>query len=156
MPKNNRKGNNPVGVIFFQGAFDIINAGHVRAFKLVRGQGNKLVIGLNSDSLCRWYKRDPIIPFDQRKEILESIRYIDEVVECQEPAAIRYLQQLDADVYACIDEWKEAQKEAIDWITSKGGKLFTPPYFPDRGVILSSSDIRRRIIERDKNTGAKK
>jgi cytidyltransferase-like protein len=127
--------------VFFQGAFDLLNAGHVRAFRLAKEHGY-LVVGLNTDELMRWYKREPIIPFVQRREILSGIRYIDDIIECHEPAAIRYLKQLKADVYVLTEEWAQAQKEAIDWIEGKGGKIILMPRFDD---IYDSTTIRARV-----------
>lgn len=129
-------------IVFFQGAFDLLNAGHVRAFRLSKEYGNKLIVGLNSDQLMRWYKREPIIPFIQRREILAGIRYIDDIVECHEPAAVRYLRQTKANVYVLTEEWKEQQKEAIDYIKSVGGKVVYMPRFAD---IYDSTTIRERI-----------
>lgn len=134
--------------VFFQGTFDILNAGHVRAFKMAKEQGDWLVIGLNSDDIIRSDKgREPIIPYEQRFEIIKAIRYVDIVVPCNGIYALPYLQDINADVYVTIEEWKERQKEAIEWIKAKGGTVFTPPYFPDEGEILSSTMIRKRVIE---------
>jgi len=134
--------------VFFQGTFDIINAGHIRAFKLAKEQGDFLIVGLNSDDIIRNDKgREPIMPFEQRKEVLEAIRHIDQVVPCTGIYALPYLRAYEAEVFVTIEEWKERQAEAIDWIIAKGGEIYTPPYFPHDGVTLSSSDIRRRIIE---------
>ena len=127
--------------VFFQGAFDILNCGHIRAMKFAKEHG-RLIIGLNSDELMRWYKREPIIPFVQRREIIAGIRYVDDIVECHEPAAIRYLKQVKADVYVLTEEWKDQQKEAIDYIVSKGGQVVFMPRFAD---IYDSTTIRNRV-----------
>jgi bifunctional ADP-heptose synthase (sugar kinase/adenylyltransferase) len=133
-------------VCFFQGAFDIINAGHILTIQNLSSEWD-LVIGLNSDELMRYYKREPIIPFEQRRIILEGIKGVSRIVKCHEPMAIHYLKQLNADVYACVKEWKEQQREAIDWIIAKGGEVFEPHYYPEDGDILSSSMIRERVIK---------
>lgn len=131
--------------IFFQGTFDILNVGHVRAFKLAKQHGNYLVVGLNSDSLIRWFKRrEPIMPFSQRKEILEAVKWIDEVIECNEPNPINYLKKHDISVYVLTDEWKEANREPIDYIQKKGGKVVFSPRFGD---ILFGTQIRKKIFD---------
>jgi glycerol-3-phosphate cytidylyltransferase len=133
--------------VFFSGSFDILNCGHVRAFKLASEQGDKLIIGLNSDDIIRQDKhREPIIPFEQRKEIIEAIRFVDKVIKVEGIYALPYIKELNADVFVTIKEWKDRQSEAIEWIIAKGGSIFTPPYFPDEGEILSSTDIRNRVI----------
>jgi choline-phosphate cytidylyltransferase/glycerol-3-phosphate cytidylyltransferase len=133
--------------VFFSGTFDLLNCGHIRSFDLAKQQGDELIVGLNTDDIIRSDKgREPIIPFDQRKEILEAIRFIDHVIKIDNILHLEVLKELDADVYVCNDEWKERQKDAIEWIIAKGGRIFVPPYFPDDGITLSSTMIRQRII----------
>jgi len=131
-------------LVFFQGAYDLINAGHIRAIKLAKKQGDYLVIGLNSDELMSWYKREPIVPYNQRAEIIDSIKWVDEIIECHEPSAFRYLKQLKAKVYVLTDEWKEQQKKSIKYIESIGGQVVFSPRWSD---ILCSTDLRAKIIE---------
>ncbi len=130
--------------VFFQGTFDILNAGHVRAFKIARAKGDRLIVGLNSDSLVRWFKlREPILPFRQRREILQSIKWIDQVVECNEPHAIRYVTVFNVDVYVLTEEWEGQQREAIEYMREKGGTVYFSPRYED---IFDSSTIRARVV----------
>jgi len=155
MPKTKHK-ENRMKVIFFQGTFDGINAGHCRAIQELKKKypQARLVMGLNADSLVNWMigagkksQKRLVLPSAQRKEILESIKGVDEVIECHEPSALRYLQELKADIYVLTEEWKAAQKEAIDWITTQKGEIVFSPRYPD---IYCNSDIRRRIAEGEK------
>lgn len=132
-------------LIFFQGTFDILNAGHVRAFKLAKSHGDVLVVGLNTDELVRRDKeRDPILPYTQRKEIIEAIRWVDMVIPCDEELALPYLEGLDADVFVLTEEWKDRHLDTgIAFIEAKGGEVVYSPRWPD---ILCSSDIRARVI----------
>lgn len=139
----------PPKVVFFQGTFDLTNCGHIRAFKLAKSYGDKLVVGLNTDDLIkRDKKRQAIMPYEQRKEILESIKYIDLVIPCSEELAIGYLKQLDADVFVLTKEWEERHRDTgIAWIKAKGGEVHFSPRFKD---ILCSTDLRNRVVERHK------
>lgn len=133
-------------VVFFQGSFDILNAGHIRAFALAKSHGDVLVVGLNTDDLIRRdKKRDPILPYEQRKEILEAIKYIDLIIPCDQELALPYLQMLDADVFVLTEEWESRHRDSgIPWIVAKGGKVIYSPRWED---VLCSSDIRKKIIE---------
>lgn len=136
-------------VAFFQGTFDILNCGHVRAISLVASQVDTLVIGLNTDDVIRSGKnREPVIPFEQRKEILEGVKGVDLVIPCDGIYALPYLQQLGATVFVTIEEWKARQHEAITWVEEQGGEVIVPPYFPHDGITLSSTDIRAKVLER--------
>ena len=134
--------------IFFQGAFDLLNFGHVQAFELAKSKGDYLIVGLNSDELMRWYKREPIVPYEQRLGILSAIKWIDKIICCHEPAAIRYLKEYDADVYVLTEEWTQPQREAIEWITAKGGEVVFSPRFKNA---YDSTTIRQRVIEGARN-----
>ena len=128
--------------VFFQGTFDILNVGHIRAFRIAASKGAYLVVGLNSDSLIRWYKgREPVMPYEERKEIVESIAGVHEVVKCDVPFARNYLESLDVDVYVLTEEWKDQQKEAIDWMSETGKEVVFAPRWDG----ISSTEIRRRL-----------
>lgn len=132
-------------IVFFQGSFDIVNAGHVRAFALAKSHGDILVVGLNTDELIRRDKgREPIIPYSQRKEIVEGNRHVDLVIPCDQEQALPYLKMLDADVFVLTREWEERHRDTgIAWIKAKGGEVVFSPRWGD---ILCSTDIRQRII----------
>lgn len=131
---------------FFQGTFDILNAGHVRAFALAKSHCDVLVVGLNSDELVRRDKnREPILPYAQRKEIIQALKPVDLVIPCRYELAMPYLEMLSADVFVLTEEWKERHLDSgIAWIEAKGGKIVYSPRWED---IYCSSDIRRRVIE---------
>lgn len=62
------------------GCFDLLHVGHVRALKEAKTLGDVLVIGLNSDkSLAEYKPGRPIVPEAERKEILESLRWVNKV-----------------------------------------------------------------------------
>src|SRR3989344_1421135 len=66
---------------FTAGAFDLCHAGHILVFKEARGVCDYLIVGLQSDpSLDRPEKNKPVMSLEERKIILEAIRYIDEIV----------------------------------------------------------------------------
>lgn len=124
---------------FMQGTFDILNVGHLQCFALARESCDELIIGLNSDALVRSERgRDPILPYTQRKAILEALRIVDSVIECDDKQAMRYLKELQADVFIVGSEWVTRQADEMDWV----GEVVISPRFPD---ILCSSDIRTRI-----------
>ncbi len=131
-------------VVFFQGTFDILNAGHVRAFELARSHGDMLVVGLNTDALVRRDKsREPILPYSQRAEIVAAIRWVDKVIPCDQEQALPYLMAWGADVFVLTEEWRHRHLDTgIKWIEDKGGKVVYSPRWPD---ILCSSDIRAAI-----------
>lgn len=131
-------------VVFFQGAFDIINAGHIKAFKRARSLGDTLIVALNTDSLLPKYKRASIIPYEQRREILSSIKYIDKIIPINTFGCLPFLKKYKADVFVLTREWESSHSEEIRYMKEKGGRVSFSPRFKN---ILCSSDIRNKIIE---------
>ena len=132
--------------VFFQGSFDLINHGHVYAFRDAKKQGDYLIVGLNSDELVKDFKeRDVILPFWQRKIILEGIKYIDEVVKMDNFSPLKHLK--DIDVYVIYQEWLPTKTEEIAYMQSKGGKIFVTPEYEG---VTHSSEIRRKCREVNK------
>ena len=63
------------------GVFDLFHIGHLNILRRAKEQCDYLIVGVSTDELCESYKhKAPIIPFEERKAIVEAIRYVDEVV----------------------------------------------------------------------------
>jgi D-beta-D-heptose 7-phosphate kinase/D-beta-D-heptose 1-phosphate adenosyltransferase len=67
-------------VVMVSGGFDPIHVGHVRMFKKAKALGDKLVVVINNDNWLEAKKGYAFMPDDERKELIESIKYVDEVV----------------------------------------------------------------------------
>ncbi|MGJ3252839.1 MAG: adenylyltransferase/cytidyltransferase family protein [Elainellaceae cyanobacterium] len=93
-------------LVFTNGCFDLIHAGHVRYLRLAKTYGRSLVIGLNSDESVKRLKPPrpghpsrPIIPEYQRAEVLASLKPVNAVVIFPEIRAIPLIEALHPDVY---------------------------------------------------------
>ena len=86
--------------VFTNGCFDIIHRGHIELLKFARNCGDKLIVGLNSDSSVKRLKGDsrPIQNQEDRKAILEAIRWVDEVVLFEEPTPINLIKRLKPEI----------------------------------------------------------
>src|SRR5665213_4555199 len=69
-------------VVFTNGVFDVLHAGHVSYLAWARDQGDALILGLNTDASARANKGElrPIVPFDERAQVLAALRSVDVVV----------------------------------------------------------------------------
>ncbi len=72
--------NNKKIVVAVSGGFDPVHIGHIRYLKEAKKLGDKLLVILNSDDFLIRKKGKPFMVFAERKEILEAIRWVDEVV----------------------------------------------------------------------------
>ena len=68
-------------IIVVSGGFDPIHSGHIAYFKSARGHGDKLIVALNSDKWLENKKGKAFMPFIERKEIIENLSCVDEVID---------------------------------------------------------------------------
>ena len=87
-------------IVFTNGCFDILHKGHLTLLKEARELGDKLIVGLNSDSSVKKLKGKtrPYNNFDIRKEQLELIPYVDEVIEFNEDTPYNLIKQIKPDL----------------------------------------------------------
>jgi len=82
--------------------------GHIRLFREARGLGDRLVVILNSDETLLKKKHYFFLPFNERKEILQGIRYVDEVVDCTDTdfTVCKTLEMLKPAIFAKGGDYK--------------------------------------------------
>ena len=85
-------------VVFTNGCFDIIHSGHIALLKESARLGDRLVVGINSDESIERIKRKPINDVHERKSILESIEWVDEVIVFNEDTPLDIIKELKPDV----------------------------------------------------------
>ena len=89
------------------GTFDIFHIGHLRILERARAYGDYLIVGVSTDELNASKKgRTPVYPFEQRRDILASLRVVDEVF-AEESLALKrdYILQHKADILVMGDDW---------------------------------------------------
>lgn len=120
---------------------DLFHIGHLSLIKTAKALGNCLIVGVHSDKDTASYKRMPIIPEEQRYEIIRSCRYVDEVIE-EAPLLISYdfLEQHNIDLVVHGDETSETFREQHK-VPLELNKMKYVPY--TQGV--SSTDIIKKI-----------
>tara|TARA_B100000287_G_scaffold383609_1_gene389510 strand:+ start:261 stop:725 length:465 start_codon:yes stop_codon:yes gene_type:complete len=67
-------------IIILSGGFDPVHKGHLRMFREASWLGHQVIVGLNSDEWLSRKKGKPFMKFEERKEILEGFKYINQVV----------------------------------------------------------------------------
>jgi glycerol-3-phosphate cytidylyltransferase len=65
--------------VYTYGVYDLFHVGHLNSLKQAKKQGDILVVGVFTTHTAMKFKRRPIIPFEQRMEIIRNIRFVDEV-----------------------------------------------------------------------------
>tara|TARA_R100000008_G_scaffold59504_1_gene37206 strand:- start:1522 stop:1926 length:405 start_codon:yes stop_codon:yes gene_type:complete len=95
--------------VWTNGCFDILHRGHIELFKYAKSLGDRLVVGIDSDDKVKKDKGEerPINCVKDRKYILESIKYIDEVLVFDSPKELENLiKQTKPDIMVIGSDWK--------------------------------------------------
>jgi len=137
-------------IVFTNGCFDILHAGHVRYLRAARRQGDRLVLGLNSDLSVRSIKgtRRPIVPLDQRAEVLAALWFVDFIISFDEPDPGALIDFLAPDVLVKGADWPEERIVGAESVKARGGKVVRIPMVPD----ISTSVIIETILLRYGNS----
>jgi glycerol-3-phosphate cytidylyltransferase len=89
------------------GVFDLFHVGHLNILKRAKEQCEYLVVGVSTDELVMEYKNQlPIIPYHERMEIVEGIKYVDRVVPQVNRDKFSAWEALQFDVMFVGDDWK--------------------------------------------------
>lgn len=98
-------------LIFTNGCFDIIHSGHVQLLEFCKNIGGKVIVGLNSDTSVKMNKGDsrPINNQEDRKKVLESIRYVDQVIVFEDMTPLKLIEQIKPDIIVKGSDYSEEQ-----------------------------------------------
>jgi rfaE bifunctional protein nucleotidyltransferase chain/domain len=132
-------------IVFTNGCFDILHAGHVRYLAAARSKGDVLVLGLNSDVSVKSIKPEnrPIVSQDQRAEVLAGLACVDYITIFDEPDPLALIQTIKPDVLIKGADWKETEIIGSDVVKSYGGKVIRIEVVPD----ISTSRIIQKILK---------
>ncbi len=110
-------------VVFTNGCFDIIHAGHVRYLSRARALGDILVVGLNSDDSVRAIKgcSRPIVPQAERAEVLAALRCVDYVVIFNKKTPLALITALRPDILVKGSDWASHEIVGGDVVRASGG-----------------------------------
>ncbi len=89
-------------IVATSGGYDPLHIGHIRCFKEAKKLGDKLIVILNSDKFLKKKKGYVFMPYKERKEIIESVKYVDKVVGCvdKDQTVCKTLELLKPDIFA--------------------------------------------------------
>ncbi|WP_455684412.1 adenylyltransferase/cytidyltransferase family protein [Thomasclavelia sp.] len=93
------------------GVFDMFHIGHLNVLNNSKSYCNYLIVGVSTDELVESYKnKKPIIPFDERKEIVKNIKCVDKVVDQVDMNKLELLLNNNCDAIFVGDDWKGTEK----------------------------------------------
>lgn len=133
-------------VVFTNGCFDILHVGHICLLKEAKSHGDILVVGVNSDRSVQTIKgpKRPIIPQDQRVEILSAIEYVDYIIVFDKPTPLELILRVEPDIIVKGEDWRNKVVIGGKETVARGGRV----EFVKFTVPISTSEIIDKIIWR--------
>jgi rfaE bifunctional protein nucleotidyltransferase chain/domain len=131
-------------IVFTNGCFDILHAGHADYLNKAKSLGDILVVGINSDASVRRIKGEkrPILPQQMRAYLLDSLKPVDYVVIFEEDTPLELIKAIKPDVLVKGADWDLERIVGADFVLSYGGRVERIPFSFD----ISTSKVIERIL----------
>ena len=136
-------------VVFTNGCFDLLHAGHVELLESAAALGDILVVGLNSDASVRRLKGPgrPLVPQAERARLLAALRAVDRVVPFDEETPLLLIEALLPDVLVKGEDYAAEAIVGREAVEAAGGRVVRVPLLPG----LSTSALVARLREKPDN-----
>ncbi|MBU6428967.1 MAG: D-glycero-beta-D-manno-heptose 1-phosphate adenylyltransferase [Cyanobacteria bacterium REEB65] len=123
-------------IVLTNGCFDLLHIGHVRYLEAARKLGDRLVVGVNSDSSVRQLKGEgrPIVPEKERAEVVAALRCVDAVVVFSEPTASDLVRAVKPDIYAKGGDYQPDSLPETPTVAAVGGQVAILPFVAGRST----------------------
>jgi len=138
-----REKRNGKRVVFTNGCFDLLHPGHIESLETARALGDVLIVGINSDESVHKLKGAgrPVIPAEERAEILASLECVDAVLIFEELTPQKVIAALLPDVLVKGGDWPGNQIVGREEVEGAGGKVVRVDVVEG----YSTSEILKRI-----------
>jgi D-beta-D-heptose 7-phosphate kinase/D-beta-D-heptose 1-phosphate adenosyltransferase len=138
-------------IIFTNGCFDLLHAGHLQLLSFARAQGDVLVVGINSDRAVRMIKGEhrPIYPASERARILAALEMVDYVVVFDDHRAEGIIHDVRPDVLVKGSDWRGRQVDGQEFVESNGGQVLLAPLLEGHSTTSTIARLRESPITAD-------
>ena len=123
-------------LVFTNGCFDLLHAGHTRYLAQARAQGDLLVVGLNDDASVQRLKgpERPLVHYEDRAALLASLEMVDFVVPFSEDTPEQLIREMTPAVLVKGDDWRARGAVGAEWVEEHGGRVFFAPVLEGRST----------------------
>lgn len=123
-------------IVFTNGVFDILHAGHVTYLEAARALGDVLVVGLNSDASVRRLKGPsrPVNAQGDRATVLGALRCVDHVVMFEDDTPLRVITELIPDILVKGGDYTRDTVVGADVVEQHGGRVVIIPLLEGRST----------------------
>jgi len=133
-------------IVFTNGCFDLLHLGHVRYLEKAKSLGDILVVGLNSDRSIQGLKgpERPIVPEDERAEILSGLRCVDYITLFDELTPLELISSLQPHLLVKGGDWTKEDIVGREVVERSGGEVVILPFVEG----ASTSNLIETILKR--------
>ena len=132
-------------IVYTVGTFDLLHVGHLALLEYCKSLGGVLAVGVASDRVVNSYKPNvPVIPLEQRIEMLLALGCVDIALPYHELDYIAVCKEVKADIFVIGEDWgrKPHNKGVEEYLKNHGKKIVQVNYHPNN----SSTKIKAQII----------
>lgn len=132
-------------IVYTVGTFDLLHVGHLALLQFCKTLGDVVAVGVASDGVVNSYKPNvPVIPLDQREEMLGALSCVDIVRPYYELEYVSACQELNVDIFVIGEDWgNKPYNIAVEaYLKAAGKKIIQVRYNPR----TSSTQIKQNVI----------
>lgn len=132
-------------IVFTNGCFDILHAGHVDYLRKAKMLGDYLVIGINSDASVKRLKGSerPVNNLADRMAVLSSLEVVDYVIPFEEDTPLELIKAISPDILVKGGDYQIGDIVGADFITGYGGKVMTIPYVEGKSTTEIINKVKK-------------
>ena len=132
-------------VVTTNGTFDVVHIGHIRNLEAAKSHGDILIVGINSDASVKRYKgkERPIIPEQERAEVIASLKPVDYVFIFESDTPIPWLQKIKPHIHAKGADRKVSEIIEKNTLDKIGAKLVRVPYLKGKSTSPIIAKIKK-------------
>lgn len=136
-------------LVFTNGCFDILHAGHCDYLQKARTYGDALMVGLNTDASVQRQQKGPGRPFnglEDRAAVLAALQAVDYVVAFDDDTPKALIEKVTPHVLAKGEDWRDKGVVGQDWVEKHGGQVVLVPLVAGR----STTNVVQKILQHGK------
>ena len=138
-------------IVYTVGTFDLLHVGHLALLNQCKLLGNILVVGVASDAVVNMYKPNvPIVPLEQRVEMLEALSCVDIVRPYYQLEYVSGCKEVDVDIFVVGEDWgkKQHNLDVNNYLRKMGKEIVKVTYNPR----TSSTKIKKIVLNQSQKT----
>lgn len=138
---------------YTSGVYDLFHIGHLNLLKNARGLCDKLIVGVTVDKLVEYKGKRSVIPFNERIEIVRSIKFVDAAIPQESLDKFAMWEKLHFDILFVGDDWfnTPSWKEMEEKFNAVGVRVVYFPYTKGTSSTILTETLKKLHFEDDEN-----